>query len=65
MMFDLVIALSLILIWMVPDARARGLRTWPWVLITLTFGAAGPLGYLIRRELAGAERAEEVVRQTA
>jgi hypothetical protein len=60
LMFDLVIALTLILNWMAPDARERGLRFWPWLLVTLTFGAAGPLGYLIRRELAGSKRSEAV-----
>ena len=48
--FDLVICLTLIAVWMVPDARARGRNPWPYLLIALFFGAAGPLIYLIVRE---------------
>ena len=47
---DLVISLSLITWWMVVDARRRGRAFLPYVLVTLIFGAAGPLLYLIRRE---------------
>ncbi len=51
---DLVISLSLITWWMVVDARRRGGALLPYVLLTLTFGAVGPLLYLIRRREAGA-----------
>jgi len=52
---DLVIALALICTWMIEDARSRG--EWPvfYILLTLAFGSAGPLLYLIRRE-RGAQR---------
>ena len=46
---DLVIALSLIIAWMVRDARARGVSPVPYVLLTLALGSVGPLVYLIRR----------------
>jgi hypothetical protein len=46
---DLLIALSLIVSWMVRDARARGVSPLPYVLLTLALGSAGPLLYLIRR----------------
>ncbi len=46
---DLVIALSLIIAWMVRDARARGVSAAPYVLLTLALGSVGPLVYLIRR----------------
>lgn len=52
MMFDLVIALTLVTLWMVEDANAKGksvVPVVPFVLITLFFGAAGPLLYLITR----------------
>lgn len=49
---DLAIALSLILVWMWRDARARGASIWPFVVLTAAFGSAGPLLYLIRRESA-------------
>ena len=50
---DLVIALSLFLTWMVPDARARGISPVPYVVLTLALGSIGALAYLIRR--SGAE----------
>jgi hypothetical protein len=46
---DLVIALSLIIAWMVRDARARGVSAVPYVVLTLALGSVGPLAYLIRR----------------
>lgn len=46
---DLVIALSLIIAWMVRDARARGISAVPYVVLTLALGSVGPLAYLIRR----------------
>ena len=59
---DLIIALSIFLSWMVPDARARGISPVPYVLLTLTLGSIGALAYLIRRtgnesvEVANARR---------
>jgi len=47
---DLVIALSLVSWWMWHDARARGASFAPYFLVTLAFGSAGPLLYLIVRE---------------
>jgi hypothetical protein len=47
---DLTIALGLALIWMMGDARERGLSFLPYALLTLAFGSVGPLLYLIRRE---------------
>ena len=47
---DLVIAVALILVWLVPDARKAGKNPWPWVLLTLVTGSFGPLLYLIFRK---------------
>jgi len=47
---DLVIALSLVVLWMRQDARERGASVAPYVVLTLAFGSVGPLLYLIRRE---------------
>lgn len=47
---DLVIALSLIVVWMWQDARDRGWSPMPYALLTLGLGSVGPLVYLIRRE---------------
>ncbi|MDA8140530.1 MAG: hypothetical protein M0036_17940 [Desulfobacteraceae bacterium] len=44
---DLVIALSLFLVWMWRDAKAAGRNPWPWLLLTLATGSIGPLIYLI------------------
>ncbi|MGB0062359.1 DUF2834 domain-containing protein [Candidatus Binatus sp.] len=49
--FDLVILGVLACIWMVNDARERGLVAWPFILITLLAGSFGPLLYLVVREL--------------
>ncbi|MBY8966398.1 DUF2834 domain-containing protein [Algiphilus sp.] len=46
---DLIIACALICVWMVVDARQRGANPWPFVVITLFFGAFGPLLYLLLR----------------
>ncbi len=49
---DIVISCSLILFWMIADARERG-RAWlPYAALTLVLGSVGPLAYLVHRELA-------------
>jgi hypothetical protein len=53
---DLVIALTLACIWMVADARERGMSAWPFVAITLVVGSFGPLAYLVMRELRSTAR---------
>ena len=50
MMADLVIALGLVSVWMWNDTRQRGATVLPYLALTATFGAAGPLLYLIARE---------------
>lgn len=49
---DLAIAIGLVAVWMVVDARRHGLSVAPFLLATATLGSAGPLLYLIRRESA-------------
>lgn len=49
---DLLIALTLALVWMWRDAQQRGIAVAPYVLLTLALGSVGPLLYLIR--IAGA-----------
>lgn len=53
MLVDLAIACSVFAGWMWRDAAARGLRAWPWLLLILTLGSIGVLGYLVRRRLDG------------
>jgi len=55
---DLVILAVLGCVWMVLDARARGLNPWPFVAVTLFGGSFGVLFYLMRRESRGAVNAE-------
>jgi len=47
---DLVIALSLVMIWMWRDAKATGRSVWPWMALTLVAGSFGPLIYLLTRK---------------
>jgi hypothetical protein len=44
---DLVIALSLVMLWMWRDAKATGRNVWPWIVFTLAAGSFGPLIYLL------------------
>ncbi len=46
---DLVIALSLVMVWMWADARERGVNPIPYVVLTFVLGSVGPLLYLLRR----------------
>lgn len=46
---DLCIALTLVCVWMVGDARRRGARVWPYVLLTPALGSIAPLLYLALR----------------
>jgi hypothetical protein len=48
---DLAILAVLACLWMVHDARGRGLAAWPFILVTLVAGSFGPLLYLLVREL--------------
>lgn len=48
--FDLVISLTLVMIWMWRDAKANGRNIWPWLIATLAVGSFGPLVYLLTRK---------------
>jgi hypothetical protein len=49
---DLIISLSLALVWMWFDAKHLGRNPWGWVALTLAAGSIGPLLYLISRPQA-------------
>lgn len=49
MLTDLAVACFLVSIWMVRDARARGIPAAPYLLATLLLGSIGPLAYLVHR----------------
>ena len=53
---DLVIAITLFIVWMVPDARRHGLPAWPFVLAAVLLGSIGALGYLVVRSLVPRRR---------
>jgi len=44
---DLMIALTLVMVWMWRDAKNTGRNIWPWIVITLVAGSFGPLLYFI------------------
>lgn len=46
-LLDLVIALSIFLVWMWQDAKNAGRNPWPWLLLTLVTGSIGALAYLL------------------
>ena len=45
---DLLIALSLVSVWIWQDARAHDTSPWPYLIITALTGSIGPLLYLLR-----------------
>ncbi|MDC0602446.1 PLDc N-terminal domain-containing protein [Aliiglaciecola sp.] len=44
---DLVISLTIVICYMVPEAKKAGKNPWLWVVVTLFLGAIGPLLYII------------------
>ena len=49
LLVDLVISLTIIMVYLGNDAKERGFSALPYLLLTLAFGSVGPLLYLIRR----------------
>ena len=47
---DLMIALTMVAVWIVRDARKQGKSGVPWAVLTLTAGSVGSLLYLLRKQ---------------
>jgi len=47
---DLVIALTLAMVWMWHDAKTTGRNAWPWIVATILVGSFAPLMYLLTRK---------------
>lgn len=52
---DLVIALTMAMVWMWRDSKETGRNPWPWIAATIALGSFGPLVYLLTRKGAGSE----------
>lgn len=51
-LIDLCIACGLGGLWLIDDARQRGVAAWPWLIAVLTTGSIGLLAYLFMRTRA-------------
>ena len=51
LLVDVVLALSLALLWMRGDSKGSGVPFAPYLVLTLVLGSVGPLSYLLHREL--------------
>lgn len=56
-LLDLCIACGLGGLWLIGDARQRGVSAWPWLIAVLTLGSIGLLAYLFMRERDAAPQA--------
>ena len=55
---DLVVALLLVFVWLIPDARRHGRNPWPWLAVTLFLGSFGPLLYLVTEPRSASDTAD-------
>lgn len=49
-LLDLCLACGLGGLWLIGDAKQRGVTAWPWLLAVLAMGSIGLLAYLFVRE---------------
>ncbi len=54
LLVDLLVACSFGLRWVITDARRRGITPWPFVMLTVTCGSVGLLGYVVWRVVRAA-----------
>jgi len=62
---DLCIALILFAIWMLGDAKERGIPGWPYFIAILTTGSVGALAYLVHRTVREGSQGPAPHRATA
>lgn len=58
-LIDLAIAITVASTVVARDARARGLKAWPWFIAMATVGSIGLLGYFVYRDLAAPRAVNE------
>ena len=51
MLLDVSISVGLFTLWMIPDARRRGIMPWPYVIACVALGSIGALAYLVHRQI--------------
>jgi hypothetical protein len=49
MLLDVTISVGLFALWMLRDAKERGIPAWPYVIACVTLGSIGALAYLVHR----------------
>jgi len=59
---DLVISLTLAIVWMARDAKTVGRSALPWIVLTLVAGSFGPLLYLLTRKPSAMAASEATAR---
>ena len=60
MLGDIAILVGLCALWMVADARRKGISAWPYVVASALLGSVGVLAYLIHGELKALRRSPAV-----
>jgi Terpene cyclase DEP1 len=58
---DLVIALTMVAVWMTRDAAQRRVNAIPYLLLTVCLGSIGPLAYLVGRFRDDAENSSSSI----
>ena len=56
---DLVIALTMVLVWLWQDAKRKGRNPWGYTLLTFTLGSVGPLVYVLTGNMENAAEADD------
>lgn len=51
MLLDVSISIGLFTLWMIPDARRRGITPWPYLIACVGLGSIGALAYLVHRQV--------------